>query len=153
MEEWIVEDGYLFRKDDQQLQDRGVRFMNELCRYLPLWIQVRDPNIPSREGISKQFWRFLRPLIIASFASSTAVVQNGSDAILGCRSVWSQILYIRYSSLFMTQMIRTDAVVHYCTSVWFIVAFRILPAETRGVWNQAIQLEARDPGVQNGHRL
>jgi hypothetical protein len=52
--------------------------MKELCPYLPLWIQVRDQNIPSREGISKQFWRFLWPLIIASFASSTAVVQKWS---------------------------------------------------------------------------
>jgi hypothetical protein len=64
MEEWIVEDRYLFRKDEQQLQDRGVRFMNELCRYLPLWIQMRDPNIPSREGISKQFWRFFDHCVI-----------------------------------------------------------------------------------------
>jgi hypothetical protein len=50
--------------------------MNELCGYLPLWIQVRDQTIASREGISKQFWRFLRALIIASFASSTAALQK-----------------------------------------------------------------------------
>jgi hypothetical protein len=31
---------------------------------LPLWIQVRDPNIPSREGISKQFWRFFDHCVI-----------------------------------------------------------------------------------------
>jgi len=46
--------------------------MNELCRYLPLWILVRDQNIPSREGISKQNCF----LTIASFGAPTAVVQK-----------------------------------------------------------------------------
>jgi hypothetical protein len=88
--------------------------MNELCRYLPQWIQVRDQTIPSREGISKQFWRFLRPLIIASFASSTAVVQMSRCDV---DRLVSELLHSHsYSSFFTIQTMWTDC--RRCCTRW-----------------------------------
>jgi hypothetical protein len=83
--------------------------MNKLCGYLPLWIQVRDQTIPSREGISKQFWRFFAGLdhCVIRFFNSGAVVQLKVVQIRsrssGLRAPTSTVH--SYSSFFKFQMI------------------------------------------------
>jgi len=80
---------YLFlRKGKDDNNGHTEVFIYErIMPYSPLWIQVRDQNIPSREGISKQFWRFL---IIASFAFST-VELPWSRSLEAMVIVWSQM--------------------------------------------------------------